>query len=102
MTRYTTHVGRSEAGWLADRERGPLSAAGFYGHGISGVITDLGDGWVMLDEDALAALRGLPADRDGHVSDSDGPALCIGRARHRIVSDPPSWQPPAAQAQNRT
>jgi hypothetical protein len=88
MTTYTANVGLAEARWLADRARGPLSAAGFYGQGISGLITDLGDGQVMIDQDAMAALRGLPEDRDGHVSDSGGPVLCIGRARHRLVIEP--------------
>jgi hypothetical protein len=92
MTTYMANVGQAEARWLADRTRGPLSPAGFYGQGVSGLITDLGDGQVMLDDDALAALRGLPPDRDGHVSDNDGPVLCIGSARHRLIP-PPSTGP---------
>ena len=41
----------------------------------------------------MAALRGLPADGDGHVSDMGGPVLCIGAARHRLVAEPPSTAP---------
>jgi hypothetical protein len=93
MTTYEANVGGAEARWLADRERGPLSAAGFYGQGISGLITDLGDGRVLLDGKAMAALRGLPRDRDGHLSDDDGPALCIGNARHRLFPVPPATDP---------
>ena len=93
MSSYTANVGRAEARWLADRERGPLSAAGFYGEGVSGLITDLGDGQVMLDDDAVAALRGLPPDRDGHVSDMDGPVLRIGSARHRLIPESPGNDP---------
>lgn len=89
MSTYTANVGRAEARWLADRERGPLSTAGFYGEGVSGLITDLGDGQVILDDDAVAALRGLPPDRDGYVCDTDGPVLCIGSARHRLIPEPP-------------
>jgi hypothetical protein len=93
MTTYTANVGRAEARWLADPDRGPLSAAGFYGEGVSGLITDLGDGEVILDDDAVAALRGLPPDRDGYVYDMDGPVLCIGSARHRLVPEPPGTDP---------
>ncbi len=88
MTAYTANVGRAEARWLADPAHGPLSAAGFYGPGINGLITDLGDGQVQIDEDAMAALRGLPPDRDGHVCDEDGPLLCIGRSRHPVIPEP--------------
>ena len=87
MAAYMADVGRAEARWLADAARGPLSVAGFYGPGVSGLITDLGDGYVLLDENALAALRGLPPDRDGHVSDKGGPVLCIGAARHRVLAE---------------
>jgi hypothetical protein len=93
MTTYTANVGRAEARWLADLARGPLSPAGFYGQGIRGLITDLGDGQVLLDEGAMAALRGLPPDRDGHVSDEDGPLLCIGGTRYRLVPEPPANDP---------
>jgi hypothetical protein len=93
MSTYTADVGRAEARWLANRERGPLSTAGFYGEGVSGLISDLGDGQVMLDDDAVAALRGLPPDRDGYVSDIDGPVLCIGSARHRLIPESPGTDP---------
>lgn len=93
MTTYTANVGRAEARWLTDTARGPLSAAGFYGRGVSGLITDLKDGHVLLDEDAMAALRGLPPDRDGHVSDQDGPLLSIGGARYPLVPEPPGTDP---------
>ena len=93
MTTYTANVGRAEARWLADPERGPLSAAGFYEEGVSGLITDLGDGEIILDDDAVAALRSLPLDRDGYVYDLDGPVLCIGSARHRLVPESPGIDP---------
>jgi hypothetical protein len=41
----------------------------------------------------VAALRGLPPDRDGHVSDMDGPVLRIGSARHFLFPAPPSTDP---------
>jgi hypothetical protein len=94
MTTYTADVGQAEARWLADPAHGPLSTAGFYGQGIGGLITDLRDGRVMLDENAVAALRGLPPDWDGHVSDQDGLVLSVGGAQHRLIPeaapDPPS------------
>jgi hypothetical protein len=88
MTTYTAHIGRAEARWLADPARGPLSPAGFYGRGVSGQVTDLGDGHVLLDEEAVTALRGLPPDRDGHVSDEDGLLLSIGGARYHLTPGP--------------
>jgi hypothetical protein len=88
MTTYTANIGRAEARWLADSARGPLSPAGFYGRGVSGQVTDLGDGYVLLDEEAVAALSGLPADRDGHVSDEDGLLLSIGGATYRLAASP--------------
>jgi hypothetical protein len=93
MTTYTAEVGRAEARWLADPVHGPLSTAGFYGNGIGGRITDLLDGRVMLDEDAITALRGLPPDWDGHVSDEDGPVLYVGGAKHHLVAGPPGDDP---------
>jgi hypothetical protein len=93
MTAYTANVGRAEARWLADEARGPLSPEGFYGRGINGVITDLGDGRVVLDENAVTALRGLPPDRDGYVLDMDGPILCVGGVRHRLVPEPSRADP---------
>jgi hypothetical protein len=87
MTTYTANVGRAEARWLADPARGPLSATGFYGQGATGLITDVGDGHVLVDENALAALRGLPPDRDGHVSDEGGPVLWVGGARYRLFAE---------------
>ena len=90
MTTYTADVGRAEARWLADPVHGPHSTAGFYGNGIGGHITDLLDGRVMLDEDAMTALRGLPPDWDGHVTDQDGPVLFVGGAQHGLVPGPPS------------
>lgn len=78
MTSYTALVGRSVARWLTDPGRGPLSPGGFYRSGAEGLVADLGEGWVLIDEPALDALRGLPPDRDGHVTDEDGPVLWIG------------------------
>jgi hypothetical protein len=93
MATYTAHVGQAEARWLADMARGPLSPAGFYGLGPGGMITDLGDGRVVLDENAMGALRGLPPGRDGHVRDQDGLLLCIGGARHRLIPEGSSAAP---------
>jgi hypothetical protein len=85
-------AGLRPGGWLT-RPAGRVSAAGFYGQGISGLITDLGDGQVMLDEDAMAALRGLPPDRDGHVSDENELSLFIGGARYPLAAEPSTSGP---------
>lgn len=67
------------ARWLADPVKGPLSPGGFYRSGTGGLITDAGNGHVLIDEHALDSLRSLPPDQDGHVTDEDGPVLWIGK-----------------------
>lgn len=86
MTVYRAQVGNAVARWLADPARSPLGPAGFYQTAIIGVITDMGGGWVEIDGTALEALRGLPDDRDGHVTDEDGPILWVGKTRHPLMA----------------